>query len=104
MPEYTELSAEAYLKAFEKAVNDEGEENTTDKPKEKPTDDPGYYNYNELMAEVAELGKKLQTEGKSEERNKAISEVLGEGRKVKDLNENQAEVLSELVERLKEIA
>ena len=104
MPEYTELSAEAYLKAFEKAVNDEGKENTTDKPKEKPTDESGHYNYNELMAEVAELGKKLQTEGKSEERNKAISEVLGEGRKVKDLNENQAEVLSVLVERLKEIA
>ena len=104
MPEYTELSAQAYLDAFEKAVNAEGKGNITDKPKEKPTDESGHYNYNELMAEVAELGKKLQTEGKSEERNKAISEVLGEGRKVKDLNENQAEVLAVLVDKLKEIA
>lgn len=102
MPEFSELSPESYQSAVTKAIGSEGDSNIKDAKREQSHGVD--YNYNELMAEVAELGKKLQTEGKSEERNKAISEVLGEGRKVKDLNENQAEVLSVLVERLKEIA
>lgn len=104
MPEYTELSAQAYLDAFEKAVDKEGKENTTDKPKEKLTDNNMSYDYNALMTEVAELGKQLQQDGKADERNKVIENVLGKGRKVKDLDESQAEVLSVLVDELKEIS
>ena len=104
MPEYTELSAQAYLDAFEKAVEQEGKENTTDKPKEKPTDESGRYNFDSLMSEIADLGKQLQLDGKAEERNKVIEEVLGKGNKVKDTKPEQAEVLAVLVDKLKEIA
>src|SRR5699024_5664690 len=68
MPEYTELSAQAYLDAFAAAVKSEGKENITDKPKEKPDDNSGQYDYEQLMSEIAELGKKLQADGKAEER------------------------------------
>ena len=56
------------------------------------------------MKETAELGKKLQKDGKTEERNKVIEDVLGNGRKVKDLDESQAEIQAVLVDKLKEIA
>ena len=104
MPEYTELSAQAYLDAFAAAVKSEGKENITDKPKEKPDDDSGKYDYDKLMSEIADLGKQLQLDGKAEERNKVIEEVLGKGNKVKDTKPEQAEVLAVLVDKLKEIA
>ena len=104
MPEYTELSAQAYLDAFAAAVKSEGKGNITDKPKEKPDDNSGHYDYEQLMSEIAELGKKLQADGKAEERNKVIEDVLGKGNKVKDTKPEQAEVLAVLVDKLKEIA
>ena len=104
MPEYTELSAQAYLDAFAAAVKSEGKENITDKPKEKPDDNSGQYDYEQLMSEIAELGKKLQADGKADERNKVIEDVLGKGNKVKDTKPEQAEVLAVLVDKLKEIA
>ena len=104
MPEYTELSAQAYLDAFAAAVKSEGKENITDKPKEKPDDNSGQYDYEQLMSEIADLGKQLQVDGKAEERNKVIEEVLGKGNKVKDTKPEQAEVLAVLVDKLKEIA
>ena len=104
MPEYTELSAQAYLDAFAAAVKSEGKENITDKPKEKPDDSSGQYDYDKLMSEIADLGKQLQLDGKAEERNKVIEEVLGKGNKVKDTKPEQAEVLAVLVDKLKEIA
>src|SRR5699024_9496944 len=104
MPEYTELSAQAYLDAFSAAVKSEGKENITDKPKEKHNDDTGEYDYDKLLSEIAELGKKLQADGKADERNKVIEDVLGKGNKVKDTKPEQAEVLAVLVDKLKEIA
>ena len=104
MPESTELSAQAYLDAFAKAVEQEGNENVTSDPKETPKEEDFSYDYNALMTEVAELGKKLQQDGKADERNKVIENVLGKGRKVKDLDESQSEVLSVLVDELKEIS
>ena len=104
MPEYTELSAQAYLDAFAAAVKSEGKENITDKPKEKPDDNSGQYDYEQLMSEIAELGKQLQADGKADERNKVIEDVLGKGNKVKDTKPEQAEVLAVLVDKLKEIA
>lgn len=104
MPEWTKLSAKSYLEAFKDAVEKEGKNNITDKPKEKPTDNDTKYDFDALMKETAELGKKLQKDGKTEERNKVIEDVLGNGRKVKDLDESQAEILSVLVDKLKEIA
>ena len=104
MVEYTELNPEAYKKAVEDAINAEGKNNTVDKGKEKMSDSSGQYDYEQLMSEIAELGKKLQADGKAEERNKVIEEVLGKGNKVKDTKPEQAEVLAVLVDKLKEIA
>lgn len=102
MPEYTALSAKAYQKAMENAINTVDNEDLVDEAREqsKGTD----YDFNALMSEVAKLGKQLQEQGKEKERNKVIEDVLGKGNKVKDLNESQVEVLSVLVEELKEIA
>lgn len=104
MPEWTSLSAKSYLDAFKEAVEKEGKENTTDKPKQKPTDRENSYDFDSIMKEIAELGKQLQKDGKANERQKVIEEVLGKGRKVKDLDESQAEIASVLVDKLKEIA
>ena len=104
MVEHTKLSPEAYKKAVEDAIKAEGKDSTVDKSKEKMSDSSGQYDYDKLMSEVADLGKQLQNDGKADERNKVIAEVLGSGRKVKDLDESQAEVLAVLVDKLKEIA
>ena len=104
MVEHTELTPEAYKKAVEDAINAEGKGNTTDKGKEKMSDTSGQYDYEQLMSEIADLGKKLQVDGKAEERNKVIEDVLGKGNKVKDTKPEQAEVLAVLVDKLKEIA
>lgn len=104
MVEHTQLTPEAYKKAVEDAINAEGKGNTVDKSKEKMSDDSGKYDYDKLMSEIADLGKQLQVDGKAEERNKVIEEVLGKGNKVKDTKPEQAEVLAVLVDKLKEIA
>ena len=102
MPEYTELSPKAYQETVEKAIESEGKEHTEDTSRQQSHG--ADYNFDSLMSEVADLGKQLQNDGKADERNKVISEVLGNGRKVKDLDESQAEVLAVLVDKLKEIA
>lgn len=102
MPEHTQLSPKAYQEAVSKAIASEGNSNTEDTKREQSHG--AEYDFEGLMSEVAKLGKKLQEDGKADERNKVIADVLGHGRKVKDLNENQAEVLSVLVDKLKEIA
>lgn len=104
MVEHTQLTPEAYKKAVEDAIKAEGKGNTVDKSKEKMSDNSGKYDYDNLMSEIADLGKQLQVDGKAEERNKVIEEVLGKGNKVKDTKPEQAEVLAVLVDKLKEIA
>ena len=103
IPEHTELSAKAYLEAFKKAVEDEGKENSTDKPKVKPTETDTKKEFDELMLELNKIGKELQDNGKGKERNAVVEKVLGHGKKAKDLDESQVEVLSVLVNELKEL-
>ena len=103
IPEHTELSAKAYLEAFKKAVEDEGKENSTDKPKVKPTETDTKKEFDELMFELNKIGKELQDNGKGKERNAVVEKVLGHGKKAKDLDESQVEVLSVLVNELKEL-
>ena len=78
------------------------------KPFYKQLNMKGYfYDYDSLDGmekSITELGKQLQKDGKANERQKVIEEVLGKGRKVKDLDESQAEIASVLVDKLKEIA
>lgn len=104
MPEWTEMSAKSYLDAFKEAVEQENKEDVTDKPKEKPTDEDGTYDFDSLMKEAGELGQKLQKEGRTKELSQVVEEVLGKDRKVKELQPDQAEVLSVFVDKLKEIA
>ena len=103
IPEHTELSAKAYLEAFKKAVEDEGKENSTDKPKVKPTETDTKKEFDDLMFELNKIGKELQDNGKGKERNAVVEKVLGHGKKAKDLDESQVEVLSVLVNELKEL-
>ncbi|WNM53272.1 hypothetical protein CoNPh11_CDS0215 [Staphylococcus phage S-CoN_Ph11] len=105
MPETSELIIRLLSKSSEETlVESEGKDNITDRPNEEQSDNGVEYDFDALMKETAELGKKLQKDGKTEERNKVIEDVLGNGRKVKDLDESQAEILSVLVDKLKEIA
>lgn len=101
MPEYTELSAKAYKEAMEKAIQSEGS-NNLEEGKREQSQGP-QYDFNELMTELTALGKQLQEDGKGKERNTIIEKVLGHGKKAKDLDESQVEVLSVLVNELKEI-
>lgn len=103
MVEHTKLSPEAYKKAVEDAIKAEGKDSTVDKSKEKMGDNSGEYDYDKLMTELTALGKQLQEDGKGKERNTIIEKVLGHGKKAKDLDESQVEVLSVLVNELKEI-
>lgn len=102
MPETTELSANAYSDAVKKAIKSEGKDNIVEGKREQSKGVE--YDFDSIMKEIAELGKKLQKDGKANERQKVIEEVLGKGRKVKDLDESQAEIASVLVDKLKEIA
>lgn len=102
MPETTELSADAYSNAVKKAIESEGKDNIVEGKREQSKGVE--YDFDSIMKEIAELGKKLQKDGKADERQKVIEEVLGKGRKVKDLDESQAEIASVLVDKLKEIA
>lgn len=101
MPEYTKLSAKDYLDAFKQASEKEG--NTTTEAKHRPKEEDSQFDFDALMKEVGELGKKLQSEGRTTELTQTIEEVLGKGRKVKDLDSTQAEVLSVLVDKLKSL-
>lgn len=102
MPETTELSADAYSDAVKKAIESEGKDNIVEGKREQSKGVE--YDFDSIMKEIAELGKQLQKDGKADERQKVIEEVLGKGRKVKDLDESQAEIASVLVDKLKEIA
>lgn len=102
MPETTDLSAQAYEKAMKEAIESIDDNNLVNE--ERQQSHGVEYDYEQLMSEIAELGKKLQTDGKAEERNKVIEDVLGKGNKVKDTKPEQAEVLAVLVDKLKEIA
>ena len=102
MPETTELSADAYSNAVKKAIESEGKDNIVEGKREQSKGVE--YDFDSIMKEIAELGKKLQKDGKADERQKVIEEVLGKGRKVKELDESQAEIASVLVDKLKEIA
>lgn len=102
MPETTDLSADAYSNAVKKAIESEGKDNVVEGKREQSKGVE--YDFDSIMKEIAELGKKLQKDGKADERQKVIEEVLGKGRKVKDLDESQAEIASVLVDKLKEIA
>lgn len=102
MPETTELSANAYSNAVKKAIESEGKDNIVEGKREQSKGVE--YDFDSIMKEIAELGKQLQKDGKADERQKVIEEVLGKGRKVKDLDESQAEIASVLVDKLKEIA
>mgnify|MGYP002714132053 CR=1 FL=1 len=102
MPETTELSADAYSNAVKKAIESEGKDNIVEGKREQSKGVE--YDFDNIMKEIAELGKQLQKDGKANERQKVIEEVLGKGRKVKDLDESQAEIASVLVDKLKEIA
>lgn len=101
MPESTELSADAYLKAVEDAISKEGSDNTKDGGREqsKGVD----YDFDSLMTEAGELGQKLQKEGRTKELSQVVEDVLGKGKKVKDLKSDQAEVLSVFVDKLKDL-
>ena len=102
MPETTDLSAQAYEKAMKEAIESIDDNNLVNE--ERQQSQGVEYDYDKLMSEIADLGKKLQADGKAEQRNKVIEDVLGKGNKVKDTKPEQAEVLAVLVDKLKEIA
>ena len=100
MPEWTEQSAKAYEKAMEDAINSIDNDNLEEGSREQSQGVE--YNFDELMKETATLGKQLQENGKADMLKQIVEEVLGKGKKVKDLEPSQVEVLSALVDRLKE--
>lgn len=101
MPDSIEQSADAYLKAMEDAIKNKDKDDVQEggRKQSKGTD----FDFKELMGEVARLGKDLQDKGKTNVLTQTVEDVLGKGKKVKDLQPNQAELLSVLVDRLKEV-
>lgn len=99
--DYSELSPEAYQEAVEKALSKEGKSHVEDRKREQSKGPQ--YNFDELMLELNKIGKELQDNGKGKERNAVVEKVLGHGKKAKDLDKSQVEVLSVLVNELKEL-
>lgn len=101
MPDNIEQSADAYLKAMEDAIKNKDKDSVQEggRKQSKGTD----FDFKGLMGEVARLGKDLQDKGKANVLTQTIEDVLGKGKKVKDLQPNQAELLSVLVDKLKEV-
>ena len=102
MPDNTEMSPEAYEKAAKEAIEKEGKNNVQEG--ERKQSEGANYDFDSLMKEAGELGQKLQKEGRTKELSQVVEEVLGKDRKVKELQPDQAEVLSVFVDKLKEIA
>ena len=102
MPDNTEMSPEAYQKAAKEAIEKEGKNNVQEG--ERKQSEGANYDFDSLMKEAGELGQKLQKEGRTKELSQVVEEVLGKDRKVKELQPDQAEVLSVFVDKLKEIA
>src|SRR5699024_12835044 len=98
----TEMSPEAYEKAAKEAIEKEGKNNVQEG--ERKQSEGANYDFDSLMKEAGELGQKLQKEGRTKELSQVVEEVLGKDRKVKELQPDQAEVLSVFVDKLKEIA
>ena len=101
MPDNTEMSPEAYQKAAKEAIEKEGKNNVQEG--ERKQSEGANYDFDSLMKEAGELGQKLQKEGRTKELSQVVEEVLGKDRKVKELQPDQAEVLSVFVDKLKEI-
>lgn len=99
--DYSDLSPEAYHEAVERALSKEGKSNVEDRKREQSKGPQ--YNFDELMLELNKIGKELGENGKKDERNAVIEKVLGHGKKAKDLDKSQVEVLSVLVNELKEL-
>lgn len=101
MPDSTNMTPEAYQKAAEEAIKKEGKDNVEEGEREQ-SKGPSY-DFESLMKEAGELGQKLQKEGRTKELSKAVEDILGKDKKVKDLKPEQAEVLAVFVDRLKEV-
>ena len=96
MPQNAEVFKEETVKAIKRKGSDSLEEGSREQSQGVE------YNFDELMKETASLGKQLQENGKADMLKQIVEEVLGKGKKVKDLEPSQVEVLSALVDRLKE--
>jgi hypothetical protein len=60
-------------------------------------------NYDDLMAEIVEVGGKLAEEEKLEELQDVVEKHLGTGRKVTECKKNQVQVMSVILDDLKEL-
>ena len=100
LPESMPQNAEVFKEETVKAIKRKGSDNLEEGSREQSQGVE--YNFDELMKETASLGKQLQENGKADMLKQIVEEVLGKGKKVKDLEPSQVEVLSALVDRLKE--
>lgn len=100
LPESIPQNAEIFKEETVKAIKRKGSDNLEEGSREQSQGVD--YNFDELMKETASLGKQLQENGKADMLKQIVEEVLGKGKKVKDLEPSQVEVLSALVDRLKE--
>ena len=100
LPESIPQNAEVFKEETVKAIKRKGSDNLEEGSREQSQGVE--YNFDELMKETASLGKQLQENGKADMLKQIVEEVLGKGKKVKDLEPSQVEVLSALVDRLKE--
>lgn len=100
LPESMPQKAEVFKEETVKAIKNKGSNNLEEGSRKQSKGVE--YNFDELMKETASLGKQLQENGKADTLKQVVEEVLGKGKKVKDLEPSQAEVLSALVDRLKE--
>ncbi len=60
-------------------------------------------NYDELMEEIKTLGGQLAGEGRLDEVNEIVEKQLGKGRKVTECTKNQVQVMSVILDELKDL-
>lgn len=94
-----ELSVDAFQEAMDNAINGYDKEDLTDEKPEMFHEEEK--SFDELMKEVAELGKQVGQKCGRDKLVKIIERTLGEGKKVSECNEEQKELIEVVINDLK---
>ncbi|MCY9225980.1 ATP-binding protein [Bacillus haynesii] len=101
-----EFTAENLKKAIVEGIERQGEIegiNLVTADKKREIYEVAENNYEELMKEIKEVGIQLNEKGKLEELNEIVERYLGEGAKVTECTKKQVDVMSVILDELKDL-
>jgi hypothetical protein len=103
LEEFTaEALEEAIIKAIERQEKVEGIKAVSFE-EQKAKYESEKLDYDELMAEIKEVGKALHEQGRTDEVTEIVERHLGKGRKVTECSKSQVQVMAIILDELKEL-